>query len=162
MYRVSSPLANTLLYRQTRTLKLIHTHTVYWCMMCAPRQNYTVADSAENSWGPRNNVRHVWTRCDKTERQHYLYDLLYTSSSCLSLASVRCYGTIPSQSSAVIIQYHTNVLRVRRISNKARSLSRLRCFASSPNPPCDTPFLASVNCLKIVMRKYAHPNTCYM
>ena len=39
----------------------------------------------------------------------------------------------------------TKVFRVRKVDSTELSLCLLRCFARTPNPPCDTPCLAIVN-----------------
>ena len=84
-----------------------------------------------------------------------LYTVIHTSSSSFSLVSVRCYR-IHKEGSIIIRAVHTlvdtcmhnveelitSVFRVRRISNRALSLSLLRCLASSPSPPWETPSLA--------------------
>jgi len=55
----------------------------------------------------------------------------------------------------------TRVFRVRKVDSTELSLCLLRCFASTPNPPCDTPCLAIVNDLCIVLSYHEHITTKY-
>lgn len=47
----------------------------------------------------------------------------------------------------------TKVFNVRKVDSTELSLCLFRCFANTPNPPCDTPCLAIVSdlCMRIVI-----------